>query len=93
MAMDEEDIKIILEENSKLRELLEQHRERELAELRQRTLDAEAKVEHYRNEAQRNADLGRQIAAEYERKIVELQAKVDSYERTATARPPIQIGR
>lgn len=93
MAMSEEDIKLILEENTKLRELLEQHRERELTELRERTLAAEAKVEHYRNEAQRNADLGRQIAAEFERKIVELEAKVESYERTATARPPIQFGR
>lgn len=80
----EDSIKLVLEENSKLRALLEQHRERELADLRQRTLEAEAKVEHYRNEAQRNADIGRQIAAEYERKIMELKAKVEAYERTST---------
>lgn len=85
---DEENIKIVLEENSRLRALLEQHRERELADLRQRTLEAEAKVEHYRNEAQRNADIGRQIAAEYERKIMELKAKVEAYERAATAVRP-----
>lgn len=84
---DDESIKVVLEENTKLRALLEQHRERELADLRQRTLEAEAKVEHYRNEAQRNADIGRQIASEYEKKIMELKAKVEAYERTATARP------
>lgn len=91
--MSDEDIKLILEENTKLRELLEQHRERELNELRERTLAAEAKVEHYRNEAQRNADLGRKIAADYQQKIVELEAKVKVYEQSATARPPIQLGR
>ena len=85
--MNEDDIKNILEDNSRLRSLLEQHRERELADLRQRTLEAEAKVEHYRNEAQRNADIGRQIASEFERKIAELKAKIEAYERSATARP------
>ena len=92
--MDEkEELKTILEENAKLRALLEEHREREINELRERTLAAEAKVEHYRNEAQRNADLGRKIAADYQQKIVELESKIQVYEQTATARPPIQFGR
>lgn len=87
--MNEDDnIKVVLEENSRLRALLEQHREREMADLRQRTLEAEAKVEHYRNEAQRNADIGRQIAAEYEKKIMELKSKVEAYERTSTRPGP-----
>lgn len=87
ITVNEEDIKTILEENSRLRTLLEQHREREMADLRQRTMEAEAKVEHYRNEAQRNADTGRQIAFEYDRKLAELKAKIEAYERTATTRP------
>lgn len=72
----------LLAENERLRAMLEEQRQREMVELRQRLAEAEAKVEHYRSEAQRNADVGRQLAAEYEKKITELKAKVDIYERT-----------
>lgn len=74
------------EENRKLRDRIEEGRQREMTDLRQRLIESDAKVEHFRNEAQRNADIGRQVAAEYERKLTELKGKVEAYERT-NARP------
>lgn len=84
--MDEDQIKSILDENNRLRSLIEEQRQRELADLRQRLVEAEAKVEHYRAEAQRNADIGKQIAAQYEQKVMELKTKVEVYERTGNTR-------
>lgn len=84
MTMKREDaINSIVEENQKLRALLEEQRQREMSDLRQRLSESEAKMEHYRAEAQRNADIGKQLAAEYERKLTELKAKVEAYERTS----------
>ena len=83
MAKDDDAIDSIVEENQKLRSLLEEHRQREMSDLRQRLSESQAKEEHYRNEAQRNADIGRQLAAEYERKLSELKVKVEAYERTS----------
>ena len=74
----------IIEENKRLQSLVEEYRQKEIDELRKRLVDAEAKAEHYQNEAQRNADVGRQIASQYETKITELRTKLEIYERTST---------
>lgn len=68
------------EENERLRSQLEQYREQELSELRSRLEQALADVQHYKSEAQRNADVGRQIATETQKTIAELRAKLSVYE-------------
>jgi 2',3'-cyclic-nucleotide 2'-phosphodiesterase (5'-nucleotidase family) len=73
-------------ENKRLSKLVEEYRKKEVEELRQRLAEAEAMVEHYRAEAQRNADVGRQISSEYEKKINELKGRVETYERAASPR-------
>lgn len=84
-----------LQELRQLRKEVEAYRERERADLIQRAAQSQAAADHYRQEAQRNADIGRQIAAEYERKIVELKAKVEFYERheSESSRPARYTGR
>lgn len=88
IMMDEQRLDSLIEENQKLRSMLEEQRQRELADLRERLIQSEAKCEHYRNEAQRNADIGKQLASEYEKKITELRAKVEAYERTGGRQQP-----
>lgn len=64
-----------------LRAQLEEYRQRELTDLRQQLAEARASAEHYRAEAQRNADVGRQIAAESGVTIAELRAKISTLEQ------------
>lgn len=72
----------LLAQNESLRAELDAFRKRETEELKRQLAEAKASAEHYRKEAQRNADIGKQIAADYEKKLVELQTKIDIYERT-----------
>lgn len=76
-------------ENTELRRKLEEYRQRELTELRERLAKAESDVTHYRNEAARNAEVGRQIAAEAQQTISELRLHLDSARRAqgASIRP------
>lgn len=62
----------------RLRAEVESHRTRELAELRAALSTAQAEVAHFRAEAQRNADLGRQIAAGYQEQLTEARARLDA---------------
>jgi len=73
-------------ENAQLRQQLDDHRLRELKELRQQLAEARADVTHYRNEAQRNADLGRQIAAEAQAEFTRLRERVQALEKLPNAR-------
>lgn len=68
-------------EVERLRAELEKYRQRELDDMRHRLAEAESLVVHYRDEANRNANTGRQIASEYERQVTELKAKIAVYER------------
>lgn len=81
----------LLEENNKLRSLVEEYRERELDDLRKRLKMAEEKAEHFRNEAQRLSDIGRQIAADYQTQIAELKGKLQGYEQPT--RPQLKLNR
>ena len=71
----------------RLREEVEAYRRRELEELRARLATAEAEASHYRAEAQRNADLGRQIHLEAQQAITSLRAQLESRERMSSVRP------
>lgn len=71
-------------ENDSLRQQVEEYRQRELADLRQRVAKAEEDVAHYRAEAQRNADLGRQIATEYQTQVADLRRKLETLETART---------
>lgn len=72
----------LLAQNESLRAELDAFRQRELEALRHQLAEARSHVEHYRSEAQRNADAARQIAAEYEKRLTELRTKIEVYERT-----------
>lgn len=56
-------------ELERLRAEVEQRRQQELNDLRQRLSEALLEVEHYKGEAHRNAEIGRQIAAEAQKTI------------------------
>lgn len=73
------------EEIDRLRAELEEYRQRELRSLGAQFAEAKALAEHYRSEAQRNADIGRQIAAEAERERTMLKAQIEA--RESSARP------
>ena len=73
-------------ENERLRLLVEEFRQRELAELRKQLDEARALVSHYRAEAERNASIGRQIHLESQQAIFDLRAKLDSSQRIPNAR-------
>lgn len=68
-------------EVAELRAQVDEYGARELADLRGQLADARTAAEHYRREAERNADLGRQIAAQAETKIAELRARVSTLEQ------------
>lgn len=66
------------QEVARLREEVEAHRRREMEAIRASLAAAQAAAEHYRAEAHRNADIGRQIAADYQRQLAELRAKMEA---------------
>jgi len=75
----------LAQENAELRRQLEEYRQRELADLRQRLAKAEEDVTRYRAEADRNAQVGRQIAVEAQSTIAGLRSKLDSARRLENA--------
>ena len=71
-----------------LRQQLEAYRLGELAALREQLTEAKASVVHYRAEAERNADIGRQIHREQQAEIDRLTLRVQSSEQLSNARVP-----
>lgn len=65
-------------EVQRLRDQVEAYRQQELIDLRTRLAAAEEARDHYRSEAQRNADVGRQIAAQAEQEISSLRAQLEA---------------
>ena len=80
------DLGLLQAENEQLRLQIEEFRQREIADLRQQLAEAKAMLTYYRSEAERNANLGRQIAAEGQQAIADLRARLDVAERTSNAR-------
>ena len=72
-----------------LRGQLESYRQRELADLRQRLGAALADASHYRGEAARNSEVGRQIHAEAQATIGRLRDQLQAKEILPNARPVI----
>lgn len=73
------------QENEELRHQLESYRQREISELQERLSVAVAEADHFRSEAHRNAELGRQIASEAQATIADLRAKLSVYEKLETS--------
>lgn len=65
-------------EVDRLRAEVESYRQRELADLKAALSVAQHEAAHYRAEAQRNAEVGRQIASECQQQIVELRSKLEA---------------
>lgn len=84
------DLERLKVENQRLREEIEGYRQRELADAREQLATATAQVDHYRAEAQRNADLGRQIHTEAQVQIEKLKSRIQALEILPNARviPP-----
>ncbi len=80
-------------ENQLLRDEVEAYRRRELADLREQLALATANVDHYRAEAQRNADLGRQIHTEAQVQIEKLKSRIQALEVLPNARVTPPAGR
>lgn len=74
-------------EVERLRAEVESHRQRELASLRDALAAAREEAAHYRAEAQRNAEVGRQIDREYRQQVEQLRAKLATFTNPQHARP------
>ena len=70
-----------------LREQLEAYRLREVEDLRSQLAEAKAEAAHYRTEAERNAQLGHQIAREAESERVRLKDRISVLEQPPDTRP------
>ena len=80
------DAETLRAENEQLRLMVEEYRQREVADLRQQLAEAKALMNHYRAEAERNANVGRQIAAEGQQVIAELRGKLEAAQRMSNVR-------
>ncbi len=81
------DVDRLQAENEELRQQIDSHRQREVAELRQQLAEARAEVVHYRSEAFRNVEVGRQLHAEAQGEITRLKNRVQVLEGMSNARP------
>lgn len=80
-------------EVERLREEVESYRQRELADLRAALSAAREEADHFRREAQRNADIGRQVAAGYQQQLTEMRTKLEAYQELQNGRSTIARGR
>ncbi len=71
-------------EVERLRAQLEEHRQRELADLRSALADARSAASHYRQEAERNAEIGRQIHSKAQETIIDLRSQLSNMKNSAT---------
>jgi len=70
----------------KLREQLEASRLREVEDLRSQLAETKAEAAHYRAEAERNAQLGHQIAREAESERTRLRERISALEQSHDTR-------
>ena len=77
-------------ENEELRQQVEAYRQSELVALREQLAEARAQATHYHAEAERNAEIGRQIHREAEAELAHLKARLQALEQLPNARvvPP-----
>jgi hypothetical protein len=74
-------------ENEKLRSTIDGMRQREMEALREQLALALKDVDHYRQEAIRNADQGRKIYIEMQAEIQKLRDRLAAKEALPNARP------
>lgn len=79
-------------ENERLRSEIENHKERELGTLRSQLAAALAERDHYKAEAERNAQIGRQIHNKSQIEINRLRAFISS-SKTLPSREKRSAGR
>lgn len=80
-------------ENDRLRKEIEAYRQRELAALREQLAEARASVRHYKEEAERNAQVGRQIHLTAQETIQELRSKLQARDAILpNSRPGFKVG-
>lgn len=70
----------------RLRQQVEEYRLRELESLQTQLAEAKAKAEHYRAEAERNAQIGHQIAREAEAERARLRERISVLEQSSSVR-------
>ena len=80
-------------ELERLRAEVEAHRQRELQLLREALASAREEAAHYRAEALRNAEIGRQIDREYRQQVEQLRAKLETFTNPSFAARPARGGR
>jgi multidrug resistance efflux pump len=80
-------------EVSELRQQVESYRLFELEALRSQLAEARAQAQHYRSEAERNAELGRQIHREAQEEMTRLRTKIQAQEALPNARVVPNVGR
>lgn len=81
------EMKITETEIARLREENERLRKEIMESLREQLTKVASDAEHYRAEAQRNADIGRQIHTEAQAEIERLKTRVQSLEQLPNDRP------
>lgn len=69
-------------ENDRLRAEVEAYRQRELSDLRSALASAREAADHYRGEALRNAELGRQIDLTHREEIDRLRRELETLRMT-----------
>jgi len=80
------DIEALKAENESLRQQVEVYRLSELESLRAQLAEAKAAAAHFRAEAERNANIGRQIHLEAEAERTRLMARIQALEQIPNAR-------
>jgi hypothetical protein len=73
-------------EIAKLREQIEAFRLREVEDLRTQLTEAKAQAVHYRQEAERNVQIGHQIAREAEAERARLRERISALEQSHDTR-------
>ena len=81
-----------LAEITKLREQVEAYRLREIEDLRTQLAEAKAQASHYRLEAERNVQIGHQIARESEAEKARLKERISAFEQSNSVRQPRPTG-
>lgn len=79
------------QEVKELRQEVESYRQRELDDLRTQLAEAKSLAEHYRAEAERNAEVGRKIYIDSQQEINTLRAKIQASEGLKNERPRFPI--
>ena len=77
---------------AQLKAELAEYKRRELDQLRHDLAEARAAVEHYKTEAQRNAETGRQIAAGFAEEVERLRVQLSAHE-LPNQRPPYRVAK